>query len=597
MAWFAELAGKAESLLNNLDEQTGAALRNHNNAPKHKKHEIPPEPAWAQKKRPIPRNLKKPFTGTDTRSNAVPTKKTSPMSRHESHSPIKNSQAVPRERSPKSRNSPVRKPRQFTLNHCPNTLVGDYSDDQFGLKQRRHSLPTDLELISNESLIYKMQNLEVENAMLKNELNVMNREVSELLDRLRKTEDELSKTHIKLESSELLKQRSELDKDAMNTHLDQLKQKINELTNVDIIKYKGQIQKWETEVSVLRDSNKELEDRVQQLTEKVQENQSAHIKLENELRYAQSTIGELQNDLERSTAECRRLEKDWDAYKLRVKSMLYAKDSEIKALQQGDNVAEGTKELIEQLESLKEERDELSECVLRVRGDCSEMQQQVGQLEGQLGAAGRAVAALRDALRDERAARNRADTQARALAKELKSVQIETSQTIAGLRTALRDKDTELNHLRDTTSSLQTTDTSALNVADYDTMQSSIDNDKIHYLTETLVQKQGKIDSLLADNNMLKIQLDKLQSKFKCEVSNMRVKNAHSVVNLQDNERPRNRLETTSGIGKLSLRIGLILKRNPLFRVFIIIYMIGLHFWVLTVLLTSTPEETRPSKS
>lgn len=34
-----------------------------------------------------------------------------------------------------------------------------------------------------------MQNLEVENAMLKNELNVMNREISELLDRLRITED------------------------------------------------------------------------------------------------------------------------------------------------------------------------------------------------------------------------------------------------------------------------------------------------------------------------------------------------------------------------------------------------------------------------
>lgn len=34
-----------------------------------------------------------------------------------------------------------------------------------------------------------MQNMEVENAMLKNELNVMNREVAELLDRLRKTED------------------------------------------------------------------------------------------------------------------------------------------------------------------------------------------------------------------------------------------------------------------------------------------------------------------------------------------------------------------------------------------------------------------------
>lgn len=34
-----------------------------------------------------------------------------------------------------------------------------------------------------------MENLEVENAMLRNELNVMNREVADLIDRLRKTED------------------------------------------------------------------------------------------------------------------------------------------------------------------------------------------------------------------------------------------------------------------------------------------------------------------------------------------------------------------------------------------------------------------------
>lgn len=51
------------------------------------------------------------------------------------------------------------------------------------------SLPSDLETINTEQMAYNMQNLEVENAMLKNELNVVNREVSELLDRLRKTED------------------------------------------------------------------------------------------------------------------------------------------------------------------------------------------------------------------------------------------------------------------------------------------------------------------------------------------------------------------------------------------------------------------------
>lgn len=52
-----------------------------------------------------------------------------------------------------------------------------------------YSLPSELEYINTEKLTYNMQNLEVENAMLKNELNVVNREVSELLDRLRKTED------------------------------------------------------------------------------------------------------------------------------------------------------------------------------------------------------------------------------------------------------------------------------------------------------------------------------------------------------------------------------------------------------------------------
>lgn len=41
----------------------------------------------------------------------------------------------------------------------------------------------------NRDNVYKLQNLEVENAMLKNEINVMNKEISDLLDRLRKTED------------------------------------------------------------------------------------------------------------------------------------------------------------------------------------------------------------------------------------------------------------------------------------------------------------------------------------------------------------------------------------------------------------------------
>lgn len=50
---------------------------------------------------------------------------------------------------------------------------------------------------------------------------------------------------------------------------------------------------------------------------------------------------------------------------------------------------------------------------------------------------------------------------------------------------------------------------------DFHFSQDTIDNEKIHYLTQTLVQRQKKVDKLLAENNTLRIQLDKLEvNKF-----------------------------------------------------------------------------------
>lgn len=76
-------------------------------------------------------------------------------------------------------------------------------------------------------------------------------------------------------------------------------------------------------------------------------------KLENDLRHAQSQISELQGNLQKTTEECRRLEKDWESYKVRVKNMLQAKDAEIKKLHDGMNFSEDTKSLIAQMEHLK----------------------------------------------------------------------------------------------------------------------------------------------------------------------------------------------------------------------------------------------------
>ncbi|XP_053615274.1 golgin subfamily A member 5 isoform X2 [Plodia interpunctella] len=588
MDWFADLAGKAENILTSLDESTGAALRNHNPVKVKKIDGISnTEPIWKKNPSPPPRVPPKKYTAaSETRSIYMPPRKPS-LPFQPTHSTTKETPEL--KEKPFKKKLPTRRVQHYTLNHCPKTLVGDIKgsdvDDTYGLRQRRYhsSLPEDLDLINTESFTYRMQNLEVENAMLKNELNVMNREVSELLEKLRKAEDEQKDTSSRLADVQIVKHQLCAEKENLSSQLAQLKLKIQDVTITEVTKLKDQNARLEKEVKLLDDRNNELEDKIKRLTEKNHERDQSQTKVENDLRHAQATISDLENDLERSKAECLRLEKDWETYKLRVKSMLYAKDSEIKSLQEGLNLTEDTKVLIEQLESLKEEREVLSESILRVRNECDNMKQHIDQLESRHNSAERVVSALREALRDERAARNRTETQCIAMGKELKSIQIETGQTIANLRTALREKENEIIQLRESVS-VPTTAPSALNVGDYDVMQETIDNDKIHYLTNTLVQKQEKIDSLLADNNMLKIQLDKLQSKYKAEVQ----QNKQSVVNVQDTEYRRTR--PPSALSKLSLRMGVALKRYPVFSLFILVYMIGLHFWVLTVLLTSSPD-------
>lgn len=140
MSWFADLAGKAESLLNNLDEQTGAALRNHNVS---RKSNVPEfvvghaaETVWAPKKRIMTRNKK---------AMPIPaSRKSSPTSHHQPRTIMRDNADSSKNGSIKSKISPSRKAsphRQFNLEQqCPRTLVGDVKDndlfENYGLKHR-----------------------------------------------------------------------------------------------------------------------------------------------------------------------------------------------------------------------------------------------------------------------------------------------------------------------------------------------------------------------------------------------------------------------------------------------------------------------------
>lgn len=123
MSWFADLAGKAEHLLNNLDEQTGMALRSHSVTKPQKKDRIEyaPNPAWNQsvRKKPTPRSPKK--LSVDARTNFVPSKKLSPTSPN-SHNHSQSRSFLKNGPQPQARK------QQFSLHNCPKTLVGDVKE-------------------------------------------------------------------------------------------------------------------------------------------------------------------------------------------------------------------------------------------------------------------------------------------------------------------------------------------------------------------------------------------------------------------------------------------------------------------------------------
>lgn len=594
MSWLTDLSKRAENILTNLDEKTGAALKNHTIKPrKYIKNE-----SISNTQNHISRSpIRRPVIVSDMRSDSPP-QRIAPPSRYTSSSrPIEEIRQTPI----KVKRSPTRKKNSsiYNLNHCPKTFIADGVINEnevilqdYGFRRRRFSLPEELERLFDKEFTNKVENLELENSVLKNELKIMNKEVTNLLNSLKKTEDDNAFTYdpdLEKASLQINNSNNNLNVEncVLNAQIHELKNKIDNLISLELPKLRENNQCLENSMEELKHDNKMLEDKIKQSETQYL---AAKTKLENDLRQSQTSVDNLQNELEKSKEECQRLEKEWEAYKLRVKSMLNSKDKEIQAFQDGFQNSDVNNVLKEQLDTLRKEREMLLEGIDKTRNECSELRSCIEKLESKSQSSERLVTALREALREERNEKTKAESDFLLTKKELKRYQMETSEKLNNLETQLNEKESELNNIKDM--SISTIDNSSLNVADYDVMATSLANDKIAYLTDTLVEKQTKIDSLLSERNMLRIHLDKLETKYKNEVSHRT--NNHSVVNVNDvsDSRSRGRSNIPESVFKrISLRIGVFMKRNPLFRLLIIIYMVGLHLWVALVLLTYTPEE------
>ncbi|XP_051946606.1 golgin subfamily A member 5-like [Xyrauchen texanus] len=181
---------------------------------------------------------------------------------------------------------------------------------------------------------------------------------------------------------------------------------------------------------------------------------------------------------------------------------------------------------------------------------------------------------------------------------ELQYIEEEHHRTKITLQGHVKDREEEIQKLRN----------QLTNKALSNSSQAELEG-RLHQLTETLIQKQTMLEALGTEKNSLVFQLERLEQQLK---SLQGGQNSGSHINIAAMEGPGTRQRNTpilfsdadgpgtgvygkvrkaaSTIDRFSIRLGIFLRRYPMARVFIIIYMALLHIWVMIVLLTYTPE-------
>ncbi|XP_053658679.1 golgin-84 [Anopheles marshallii] len=177
--------------------------------------------------------------------------------------------------------------------------------------------------------------------------------------------------------------------------------------------------------------------------------------------------------------------------------------------------------------------------------------------------------------------------------KELVSAREELIKQRTSFTLRLHERESENNKLR---KKIHTRPVSPLN--DHE--------DRLASLTQSLVQKQTALETVTAERNALRIQLEKLENQYRSTASQVRQQRAvylnSNVTDDAKSQVPNFMLETPfdnnvarrmkraySSLDSIGIRLGVFLRRYPLIRILVIVYVAVLHLWVMFVLLSSTP--------
>ncbi|EZA52715.1 hypothetical protein DMN91_001960 [Ooceraea biroi] len=317
--------------------------------------------------------------------------------------------------------------------------------------------------------------------------------------------------------------------------------------------------------------------------------------LEAEKSEQSKQITSLQFVIDRNRQELSSVRSELELHKARALKTLQEKEKLIAELKSNAPTAMDEATIME-LNQLKQERDSIGE-------ENQQVSQQLRLLREEMVNADLNLEKIRqksaeanlqnqEILTGERRRRLEAEEDVRLRSEEIRSLKDELISQRNGYSLQVQKKNSEISKLK-------------LQLAASATPSNEIDS-RITSLTQTLVLKQQALECLTTDRNALRLQLEKVEHEYRNTAGALRRNVSYNNMNDTDDAKaqvPTFFMETPfdtsvtrrvkraySSLDAISIRTGVFLRRYPLARILVVIYMALLQLWVLIVLLSQSPE-------
>ncbi|TSV02067.1 Golgin subfamily A member 5 [Bagarius yarrelli] len=503
-----------------------------------------------------------------------------------------------------------------------------------------------------EQLSQVVSGLRLENQLLRNEVSSLNQEMASLVQRVKNTQEELNQARSRAEKWNAEQSHSDRAVRGLRAQVDDLTQALTakdsqlavlkvRLDEADqLLKARSSaLEEAQSErTRILQDHSEgnslnsqalhTLQERLREAEAALNREQESYRQMQSEFAarlarteaerqtLAESSkvaerkateerqrVEELQQQVKTARAAADYAKQELQDYKNKASRILQSKEKLISSLKEGsalETLDAGCTAEVE-LEELRHEKELQKEELQKHQAQIQSLRLEIQELENQAVVEAESWREQQLELQEQISQHSRQKQEVEAelerCKQELHYVEEEHHRTKSTLQSRIKDREDEIQKLRN-----------QLTNKTLSSSQAELEG-RLHQLTETLIQKQTMLEALGTEKSSLVFQLERLEQQLKSMQGGQSI---GSHVNMAAVEgagaRQRNTpvlfgdhngsetgvygkvRKAASTIDRFSIRLGIFLRRYPMARVFVIVYMALLHLWVMIVLLTYTPE-------